>query len=79
MAADMQKEIAALRQMTVKELRLRHVELFGEENRSANHQYLFRRIAWRLQALAESDLSERARRWVQELARNADLGTTVSL
>lgn len=73
MAADIQKEIAALRQMTVKELRRWHVELFGEENRSANRQYLFRRIAWRLQALAEGDLSERARRRSQELARDADL------
>ena len=70
---DVQKEIAALRRMTVKELRKRHVELFGEENRSANRQYLFRRIAWRLQALVEGDLSERARRRAQELARDADL------
>ena len=45
MAADTQKEIAALRQMTVKELRRRHIELFGEENRSSNRQYLFCRIA----------------------------------
>lgn len=79
MATDIQEEIAALRQMTVKEPRQRHLELFGEENRSANRQYPFRRIAWRLQALAERDLSERARRRAQELARNADLGTTVSL
>ncbi len=73
MDLDVQKEIAALRKMTVKELRRRHVELFGEENRSANRQYLFRRIAWRLQALVEGDLSERARRRAQELARDADL------
>jgi hypothetical protein len=73
MAENIQKEIAALRRMTVKELRRRHMELFGEENRSGNRQYLFRRIAWRLQALAEGDLSERARRRAQELAREADL------
>lgn len=59
-AADIKKEIAALQQMTVKELRRRHVELFGEENRSANRQYLFRRIAWRLQALADW----RKQRWI---------------
>jgi len=69
------KEIAALRRMTVKELRRRHVELFDEENHAANRQYLFRRIAWRLQALAEGDLSERARRRAAELARDADLRT----
>jgi hypothetical protein len=73
MATDIQKDIAALGQMTVKELRRRHVELFGEENRAGNRQYLLRRIAWRLQALAEGDLSERAQRRAQELARDADL------
>lgn len=72
-AADLPGEIETLRRMAVKELRRRHMELFGEENRSANRQYLFRRIAWRLQALAEGDLSERARRRAQELARDADL------
>src|SRR5262249_30080106 len=35
--------------------------------------WLIKRIAWRLQALAEGDLSERARRRAQELARDADL------
>jgi len=74
-AADLPREIEALRRMTVRDLRRRHVELFGEENRASNRQYLFRRIAWRLQALAEGDLSERARRRAQELARDADLRT----
>ena len=73
MTEDLKKDIAALAKMNVAQLRRRYVELFGEENRSANRQYLFRRIAWRLQALAEGDLSERARRRAQELARDADL------
>jgi hypothetical protein len=34
---------------------------FQEETRSRHREHLFRRIAWRLQALAEGDLSERAR------------------
>jgi hypothetical protein len=34
---------------------------------------LFRRIAWRLQALAEGDLTERARDRAREIARDADL------
>ena len=38
-----------------------------------NRQFLFRRIAWRLQALAEGDLSERARNRALLLARDADL------
>ena len=44
------------------------------KTRDAGHrEHLFRRIAWRLQALAEGDLSERARRRAQEIARDADL------
>jgi len=72
-AADLAKEIDALRRMTVIELRRRHGDLVGEETRAGNRQYLLRRIAWRLQALAEGDLTERARRRAQELARDADL------
>lgn len=59
MSNDLRRQIAAIEKMTVKELRQRHVELFGEENRSSNRQYLFRRIAWRLQALAEGGLAIR--------------------
>ena len=73
MSKDIHKEIAALRRMGVAELRRRHVELFAEENHSGNRQYLFRRIAWRIQALAEGGLSDRARRRAEELARDADL------
>lgn len=76
MTAEIRKQIAALRKMTVRELREQHLALFGEENRSGNRQYLFRRIAWRLQALAEGDLSERARERARELARDADLRLT---
>ena len=40
---------------------------------------LNKRIVWRLQALAEGDLSERARRRAAELARDADLVLAVAL
>ncbi|MCB9850825.1 MAG: DUF2924 domain-containing protein [Phycisphaerales bacterium] len=73
MTENTRKEIAALQKMTVPELRQRHIELFGEPNRSGNRQYLFRRIAWRLQAQAEGGLSERAKRRARELARDADI------
>ncbi|MBZ5586047.1 MAG: DUF2924 domain-containing protein, partial [Acidobacteriia bacterium] len=43
-------QIEALRRMTVRELRGRYHEVFGEESRSNHKQFLFRRIAWRLQA-----------------------------
>lgn len=76
MTNNIKKEIAALQKMNVSELRQRHIELFGEPNRSGNRQYLFRRIAWRLQARAEGELSERAKRRAQELARDADIRMT---
>jgi len=47
--------------------------VFGEETRVGNKAWLGKRIIWRLQALAEGDLSERARRRAAELAQDADL------
>src|SRR5580658_6818184 len=54
-------------------LKKRYRELFGEESKSSNKQYLFRRIAFRLQANAEGDLSERARRRIGDIADDRDL------
>jgi hypothetical protein len=70
------REIATLKQMTVAELREKYLEVFGELTRAANKDFLFKRIAWRIQSLTEGDLSERARRRAAELARDADLRTT---
>jgi hypothetical protein len=66
-------EVAALRRLSAKELRQRFAELFGQPTHTGNKTWLIRRIAWRLQALAEGDLSERARRRAAELANDADL------
>ncbi len=67
------KEVAALQRMTVRELRTRYAEAFGEETRAGNKVWLVKRIAWRLQSLAEGDLSERARQRAAELANDADV------
>lgn len=67
------REVAALKRMTVKELRGRYVEVFGEATRTGNKDWLWRRIAWRMQANAEGGLAERARRQAEELANDADL------
>jgi hypothetical protein len=67
------KEVAALEVMTVAELRVRYAQVFGEETRVGHKTWLVRRIVWRLQALSEGDLSERARRRAAELANDADL------
>ena len=66
-------EIVALQRLTVGQLRQRFAELFGEATQASNRTWLVKRIAWRLQALAEGDLSERAHRRAAELARDADL------
>src|SRR5277367_5827182 len=66
-------ELSALERMTVAELRRRFAELFGAPTRATNRVWLIRRLAWRLQVLAEGDLSERARRRAAELANDADL------
>jgi hypothetical protein len=66
-------EVAALERLSIGQLRQRFAELFGEATAASNRTWLVKRIAWRLQALAEGDLSERARRRAAELARDADL------
>ena len=76
MALDIGRELATLKQMTVRELREKYEAIFGEPTRAGNRDFLFKRIAWRIQSLAEGDLSERARRRAEMLARDADLRTT---
>lgn len=66
-------EIENLKTQSAGALRAKYLELFGHPSRSSNKQFLFRRIAWRLQARAEGDLSDRARRRAAEIADEADL------
>jgi hypothetical protein len=73
MKLNVAKEVAALQRLTMHELRTRYADLFGEATLTGNRPWLVRRIAWRMQALAEGGLSERARRRATELANDADL------
>ena len=66
----------ALRGQTVAQLKVKYRELFGDESRSNHKQFLIRRVAWRLQAIAEGGLSERARQRALTLAQDADLRLT---
>jgi len=70
---DHSHELAALKRLSVSQLQARHAELFGETTTARHKTWLIRRLSWRLQALAEGDLSERARQRAAELARDADL------
>jgi hypothetical protein len=68
-------EMEKLRRASLRALREKYGEVFQEETRSRHREHLFRRIAWRLQALAEGDLTERARQRAHQIARDADLRT----
>jgi FKBP-type peptidyl-prolyl cis-trans isomerase (trigger factor) len=58
MHAALLAEIEKLRRATLRELREKYRELFQEDCRSRHREHVFRRLAWRLQALGEGDLPE---------------------
>ena len=71
------EEMERLANMPVQQLRARYREVYGEEANSGHRQHLVRRIAWRLQVLAQGDLTERAQQRAREIAQDADLKTQV--
>lgn len=73
MPEDANVTVLALGKLTVPELKQRYAEMFGEPTRSNHKQHLVKRIVWRMQALREGGLSERARRRAAELADEADI------
>ena len=73
MIDDIGRQVALVDAMTTEEIREGYAKLFGESSRSSSRTWLIKRIAWRMQALAEGDLSERARRRATDLANDADL------
>jgi hypothetical protein len=73
MHSNVAQELATLGRLSVMDLRARYALVFGEATRTGNKVWLVKRLAWRLQALAEGDLSQRARQRAAELANEADL------
>jgi hypothetical protein len=74
---DIASEVGRMQRMTAGQLRDKYAEVLGEPARSSNKTWLIRRIAWRMQADAEGDLTERARRRLaDELANDADVRVT---
>jgi hypothetical protein len=67
------QELSKLHTLSVRRLRERYAEIFGEPTTANNKPCLIRRIAWRLRERAEGGLSERAKRQAAELADDADL------
>jgi len=74
---DVYGQIEELGRMPIAELRERYQKVFGEQTATAHKQHLVRRIAWRLQALAEGDLSERAHHRALKIADDRDLRVNV--
>ncbi len=70
---DVNAELARLQDMSQRDLRAEYAELFEEESRSRNKQWLIKRIIWRIQANAFGGLSDRARLRAAEIANDADL------
>ena len=73
MPETMLSEIRRLSGLTVGQLHDRYVEVFGEPARSRNRAFLCKRIAWRMQEIAEGGISERAKQRARSIARDADL------
>jgi Protein of unknown function (DUF2924) len=61
-------EVAALQRLSIGQLRQRFAAVFGEATHASNRTWLVKRIAWRLEALAE-----RARRRGRRVGPRADL------
>lgn len=70
-------QINELAAMSVRELQQRYREAFDAEPESAHRQFLFRKIAWHLQAEEEGGLPEPVRQLAREIARNVALRNRV--
>jgi len=69
-------EIATLREMPVHDLVEKHESLFGKPPRSKNRDFMWRRIAWKLQEQRFGGLSTVAKRRLDELIGELDLPLT---
>ena len=65
--------IEQCRKLPLQALRTKYQKLFGESPRAGQKDYLFRRIAWRMQANQYGDLSDQARQRALAIADDRDL------
>ena len=61
-------QIGALQRMPVSDLQAKWLRLYGEPTRSRNKQFLFRRLAWRIQELQHGGLTDGAKQRIDALA-----------
>jgi len=67
-AAGIAEQLAALDSMSMTDLVEKYREVFGVPTRTRNKPYLRKKVAWRIQELAEGGLSPRALAKIEELA-----------
>jgi hypothetical protein len=77
MKKTLRDRIAALAAMNVPALREEHRKVFGKEPVSSHRQFLFRKIAWRLQADEEGWQPDAVRELARGIARNSPLRNRV--
>lgn len=78
MSDTIQRQLDELGRKTTGDLVQGYEALHGHTCRTRHRTYLIRKIAWRIQANAEGDLGERARRRAAELADDAEVRATPS-
>lgn len=76
MKSHVQNRITQLDSLNLSELRDEYYLLFGEVPYSANHRFLRRRIAWRIQVLHEGGLNKAFHDRAKKLADGLDLRVT---
>ena len=75
MSKSIVREIAELRDMTTEALTARYVELHGKQPHIRHREWLWKRIAWKIQERRHGGLSAVAQRRLEELIAGLDLPT----
>jgi hypothetical protein len=73
----LRQQIDELAAMDLAALQTRHLEFFGKETTCAHRRFLFRKLAWHLQAKAEGGLPESAIELARSIARDTPLRNRV--
>jgi hypothetical protein len=70
MSASIPERIAQFKAMTVSQLREEWWKYYGEETHTRNRDYLWKRLAWRIQELEFGGLSDAAKARIEEINRD---------
>ena len=74
----MADEFDELKRMTVAQLRRQHFDLFGEWPRSNHRKFLWRQLAWKIQAARHGGLSPELKQLALAIARNHPLRSRIA-